>query len=630
MYLEFYRLAKKPFQISADPEFLWLGDKHREALAALRYGVEDNKGFLLLTGDVGTGKTTLINRLLASLEDDVLAATVPDPGLEILDFYRYTAAAFAIEEPFASKGEFLVLFRRFLERAHAAGKKVVLIIDEAQRLTQDLLEEIRLLSNIERPDAKLINIFFVGQNEFNATLLQPENRAIRQRITVNYDLQPLTIEETGRYLQHRLLVAGAREPIFSPAAVQRIHAYSRGYPRLINVIADRCLLTGFVDEKTEITAGMVMECAQELRIPAPVSVAHGQDDAEGNAPLPGPALPAAAGRMERPGTGDPHPKARPAPRTRRRGRRFPAFLLAVLFLAAAAAGGWYAFPRQCAELWAAASATVTRIANRAALLAAGWRATPDTGRKREGDRAGREKRPAGHQPAGDRSAGVRPAEERPAGGQPAGIRPTGDRGRATPSSPTPERRPPTPPPVYLAATTRPASAAAPSPLPEPPPAGREARQRAAPPVSRPLEADIREAPAASPPPAGGEPPPRRPRPADIDPRFLDQTHVISFGHNSNTLSAAGCRLLDKLYHHLTNLPYTRVEIRGYTDNLGTDHYNRQLSLFRANLVKSYLQGKGVPEARIVVSGHGSANPVASNDTREGREKNRRVEITVVR
>ncbi|HHK60760.1 MAG TPA: type II secretory pathway protein, partial [Desulfobacterales bacterium] len=133
MYLEFYGLNKKPFQISADPEFLWLGDKHREALAALRYGVEDNKGFLLLTGDVGTGKTTLINRLLASLGDDVLAASIPDPGLEVLDFYRYIAAIFNIEEPFASKGEFLIVFRRFLEASHAAGKKVVLIIDEAQR-----------------------------------------------------------------------------------------------------------------------------------------------------------------------------------------------------------------------------------------------------------------------------------------------------------------------------------------------------------------------------------------------------------------------------------------------------------------------------------------------------------------
>jgi len=190
MYLSFYGLKENPFQISTNPRFLWLGEKHQEALAALRYGILDNKGFLLLTGDVGTGKTTLINALLASLEDDVVAETIPDPGLKQLDLYHYIAEIFDIKGQFSSKGKFLVIFSRFLHSMHAKGKKVVLIIDEAQRLSPALLEEIRLLSNIEKPETKLINIFFVGQSEFNAALLREENRALRQRITVNYDIPP--------------------------------------------------------------------------------------------------------------------------------------------------------------------------------------------------------------------------------------------------------------------------------------------------------------------------------------------------------------------------------------------------------------------------------------------------------
>ncbi len=177
--------------------------------------------------------------------------------------------AFEIKGDFSSKGKFLVLFSRFLHGMYAKGKKVLLIIDEAQRLSPSMLEEIRLLSNIERPETKLINIFFVGQVEFNANLLQPENRALRQRITVNFDIPPLSLSETADYLDHRLKIAGASHFLFSAEAVQQIYLFSGGYPRLINVIADRSLLTGFVREALEIGAGVVKECARELKIFAP-------------------------------------------------------------------------------------------------------------------------------------------------------------------------------------------------------------------------------------------------------------------------------------------------------------------------------------------------------------------------
>lgn len=269
MYTAHYKLEKKPFQISSDPEFLWLGDSHKEALAVLQYGILDNKGFLLLTGDVGTGKTTLINALIDSLGDEILAATVPDPGLEPIDFYNYVAYEFGKRERVASKGDFIFWFRRFLNRAHRSGQRVLLIIDEAQRLDREMLEEIRLLSNIELDDIRLLNIFFVGQNEFNELLWDQSNRALRQRITINYSINPLSEKESGEYIRHRLAVAGGETPIFTPNALAEIASYSGGFPRTINIICDHALLTGYVAGKKEIDSSIIRECVDDLRIPNP-------------------------------------------------------------------------------------------------------------------------------------------------------------------------------------------------------------------------------------------------------------------------------------------------------------------------------------------------------------------------
>ena len=266
MYLSYYQLETKPFQISTDPKFLWLGEKHKEALAVLRYGVMDNKGFLLLTGEVGTGKTTLINALVNTLGEEVIVSTILDPGLEKEDFFNYIALAFKLPRKFSSKGEFLHQFSEFLHNAHQQRKKILLIIDESQRLNQLLLEEIRLLSNIEKQSTKLINIFFVGQKEFNSIILNPKNRALRQRITVNYDLKPLSQKESNQYIKHRLKVAGVDKTIFKSASVREIYKFSKGYPRLINVICDRALLTGFTKDAEKITPKIIKECANELRL----------------------------------------------------------------------------------------------------------------------------------------------------------------------------------------------------------------------------------------------------------------------------------------------------------------------------------------------------------------------------
>ncbi|OEU61710.1 MAG: hypothetical protein BA867_00805 [Desulfobacterales bacterium S5133MH16] len=266
MYLSHYKLESKPFQMSTDPDFLWLGEKHKEALATLKYAIVENKGILALTGDVGTGKTTLINALIQSLGDDTMVATIYDPSLEVLDFFNIVSVAFNMGETFDSKGEFLIYFKRFLKEARDRNKKILLIIDEAQRITSELLEEIRLLSNLEDEHVRLLNIFFVGQNEFIDILKEYKNRALRQRIAIRYHIEPLTIIETEAYTRHRLQIAGARAHIFSSGAIQEIFSFSNGYPRLINIICDHALLSGYVREILIITEDIIKECKEELQI----------------------------------------------------------------------------------------------------------------------------------------------------------------------------------------------------------------------------------------------------------------------------------------------------------------------------------------------------------------------------
>jgi len=267
MYLSHYNLKEKPFQISTDPRFLWLGEKHREAFAALKYGILYNDGYILVTGDIGTGKTTLANALIDSLSNQTVYAKVADPGVEILDFFRFISDAYGIDKDFDSKGSFIKHFNSFLRNAYSEGNRVVLIIDEAQRLSPELLEELRHLSNIEENGTRVLNLVFVGQNEFNDILLEDANRALRQRITINYDIAPLTEDETRDYISHRLKLAGLEKNIFSSDAIHEIFLFSDGIPRLINVICDLALLSGYLDNADTVEAEIIKECAEQLRLP---------------------------------------------------------------------------------------------------------------------------------------------------------------------------------------------------------------------------------------------------------------------------------------------------------------------------------------------------------------------------
>jgi type II secretory pathway predicted ATPase ExeA/tetratricopeptide (TPR) repeat protein len=276
MYLPYYLLTARPFQISADPRFLWLGDDHQEALANLEYGLSQGNGFVVLVGAVGTGKTTLVNALLEKLDDGVVMANINQPGFDVVEFLSFVARAYDPGAVVASKSECLNFFKNFLQKAWSDGRRVLLVIDEAHRLSLEVLEEIRLLSNLEQDGKKLINIFFVGQTELLHKLRASECRALRQRVTLFYHLRPLTAAETEKYILHRLRVAGCARRLFSDHAMLAIHGYTRGYPRRINKLCDRALLTGYLKDRTQITAAIVRECAREMRRIDPLPGALGR------------------------------------------------------------------------------------------------------------------------------------------------------------------------------------------------------------------------------------------------------------------------------------------------------------------------------------------------------------------
>ena len=284
MYESFFGLNKKPFQITTDPSFLWMGRKHRDALSTLKYGVIENKGFLMLTGDVGTGKTTLINRLVGDIKDRAYTAKIPDPGLSKYDFYRMVAQYFGMPIQVRTKNDFIEPFSRFLNDAHEEKKSVLLLIDEAQRLKQDLMEEIRLLSDLEHQEDKLLNIFFVGQNELNGILLRPENRALMRRITITYNLDPLDSGETCEYIRHRLKTAGAGHEIFSSAAMEEVFAFSNGYPRQINIICDLAMFFAAQLSQRTIKNDVVRQCRERLSFTVPTPSVESESNIREAAP----------------------------------------------------------------------------------------------------------------------------------------------------------------------------------------------------------------------------------------------------------------------------------------------------------------------------------------------------------
>ena len=503
MYLSHFNLKIKPFRISPDPKFLWLGETHKEALAMLKYGIHDDCGFLLLSGDVGTGKTTLINGLLESLDDQTLIAMIADPGLEKLDFYNFITQAFDIKKTFKSKGDFLVHFIHFLHKANADGKKVLIIIDEAQRLSHEIMEEIRQLSNIEKKDAKLLNIFLVGQHELIETLNETRNRALLQRITMKYLIGPLKKEDVGNYIAFRLKVAGTEKKIFSASAIRQIILFSNGYPRLINIICDHALLTTYVKGKHKVDGSSIKECAKDLQINVEPPKGSQKDSRSSNRLF---------DLFQ-------HPLQKP----------FPGILFFFgLFILTIAAAGVFLFksgsmPSLISDMFPEKPAQQLNIAL-----------------------------------------------------------------DNVPSAPKPSAEPsPSQEPITQAMDIAP-----------------NVQTSSQETTTPPLPAD----------------------PVQELPSFQEKLFTVQFPSDSNEFPPDAYALLDDIIETAMKYHDLEILITGYTDAIGNIDYNKQLSKFRATVVKIYMVGNGLDSKRIFVSGMGPENPIATNDTPEGRQLNRRVEI----
>jgi general secretion pathway protein A len=449
MYLSHYNLDQKPFEITTDPAFIWLGEKHTEALATLEYGIQENKGFLLLTGDVGTGKTLLIKN-------------------------------------FNSKGDFLLHLRHFLHEAHQQNKKVLLIIDEAQNLKDELLEEIRLLSNIELEDAKLINIFFVGQNEINNILSEEKNRAVRQRISIRYHINPLFEFETRDYIGHRLNVAGSQNKIFNSEAIKKIYSLSSGFPRLINIICDHALMTGYSLGLDTINEKIVKECARELNLP--------------NESL-----------NSKNSSADIVKKLSQLPPLKNKNLVWKWFNLAAMILILFIISGF----------------VISNLYSRNHEHFQTSKLALKNYKKYEQAIESIKK---------DQLALMKPGNE--------------------------------------------------SSLKEK--------------VQVESKSKI----------------------------YSSNNFVIYFENNSKKLSSASRKTLAKLEALTSKYPNSEIIIKGYTDTHGNYWYNLKLAIARADFVKNYLINRGIHPSRIKAVGMGSENPIDTNATKEGRKKNRRVEIKI--
>jgi general secretion pathway protein A len=265
VYLEYYRLKQAPFDITPNPRFLFHSSKHREAFNHLLYGIRERKGFVQLTGEVGAGKTTLCRALLNQLDPHFSTALILNPVLSADELMQAIATEFGLDVKDLNRRETVAAISEFLLRQLEYGKETVLIIDEAQNLTEDLLEQVRLLSNIETDDRKLLQIVLMGQPELRDRLNSPRLKQLRQRITVRFHLAPLSCVEVAHYIQHRLKVSGALDaPFFTMPAVWRIFNYSGGIPRLVNAVCDKALLSGFVQGRDRINYAMVGRAIREL------------------------------------------------------------------------------------------------------------------------------------------------------------------------------------------------------------------------------------------------------------------------------------------------------------------------------------------------------------------------------
>ena len=649
MYLEHYGLKLKPFNISPDPHFLWLGERHKEALATLKYGIQEDKGFLLLTGDVGTGKTVLINRLIKHLDLKVIVATIPDPGLGLIDFYNILADEFKMGRTFTQKGDFLIHFKKFLIKAYGEHKNVLLIIDEAQRLKPGLLDEVRVLSNIDLQGRKLINIFLVGQTELKEMLLEEKNRPFRQRISVNYNIEPLNAKETAAFIEHRLKVAGATRRYFTADAMRAVHAFSNGFPRLINVICDHALMSGYSAGVNMIDGSIIKECARELRIADDPVVLPIKEEVQ--TPYTPP--------VYQPAPVEYHET--PEEPQRVSFIRIAGFLLiGIFFIGFVFSLFRTSEPEQSPELAKLDTKTaieksvaeaVTEQSAKIANSADDTEDVPESSPPSENIDADDNTKNLDLDPQQPDQDATIIATEKMAQNEAlkdeASAKVIIENEQADVDEETPAEDEAsaeeiieneqtqvdeeTPAEQAATGTTTPEStveeveekkitAVAPgiasnNQLPDIEPTEDES-----------LEPEIDEEESLTAALTDQEAVPQKEPLSLVLP---DNKLLIYFGRDSTEIDSEYLEVLSKVAEYLARASELKIIVEGYTDSYGNLYYNENLSQLRANMVKSYFIGQGVDNSRINAIGLGPENPIGDNQTREGRKKNRRVEVRVV-
>jgi len=266
MYEEFYHFTEKPFTLSPDPSFLFLGKSHRRAMNILEYGVESDAGITVISGEVGTGKTTLLRQLVSELGDDVTIGLITNTQRDFGDLLKWVLLAYEIDTDETDHVKLYKIFVDFITREHRAGRRVLLIVDEAQNLGPDALEDIRMLTNINVDKSLVLQLILVGQPELLGMLKKKELRQFAQRVAADYLLQPLTFQETQKYIRHRIKVAGGNDDLFALTAFATVYYHSGGIPRIINTICDMALVYGFADEAPKIRKEIVLDAIRDRKV----------------------------------------------------------------------------------------------------------------------------------------------------------------------------------------------------------------------------------------------------------------------------------------------------------------------------------------------------------------------------
>ena len=277
-YLRFFTLNSEPFHGLKDPRFVWLGQKQLETLAHLKNGVEQRKGICLLTGKDGTGKSVLVDRLVRNLPKDTLTAVLRVPGLNVNQFEQLLSKQLGLP-PTETRGDFQKGVKAFLEEKYLSGRYVLLVLEEADSAEDEVLEQVRLLSNLETPDhEKLVNILVTGNGRLEERLSSYERRALQQRVEIQRSISPFTDKETEAYIRHRLMVAGAFLEIFTTDAIERIHHFSGGIPKLIDIICDHALKRACIEKRRKVDGEMIDGFAKEIRATSPLAQSFVADE----------------------------------------------------------------------------------------------------------------------------------------------------------------------------------------------------------------------------------------------------------------------------------------------------------------------------------------------------------------